>query len=106
MEAEVIVHLGGRAYTVKRLPILASKAWRDKLAGPFGEIAQTLTAAGTVELSQFVDIADLVRSMSGILLGSVDTMLDLLFDYAPALADDRKWIEENAYDDEALHAFS
>jgi hypothetical protein len=73
---------------------------------PFGELASALTAANTVEISQLADIAGLVRRMSGVLLGSVDLMLDLMFKYSQELADDREWIEQNAYDEEALHAFA
>jgi hypothetical protein len=106
MSKEITVTLGSKPYTVIALPIAASKAWREALAGPFGEIADALTQANTVEVHRFADIAVLVRQMSGVLLGSVDKMLDLLFSYSPALAAERQWIEENAYDEEALHAFA
>lgn len=106
MAKEIIVTLGGRDYKVSALPIAKAKAWRESLAVPFGELAGALTAANTVELNALGDIAGLVRRMSGVLLGSVDLMLDLMFQYAPELEKDREWIGQNAYDEEALYAFA
>ena len=106
MAKSVTVTLGGKAYTVAALPIRQSKVWRDKLAQPFTQITHALEGAGTVEINQFGDIAGLVRSLSGTLLGAIDTVLELMFDYSPELAADRDAIEENAYDEEALDAFA
>ena len=105
MPQQITVTLGGRQYSIEKLPIRQSQRWRQSLAEPFGEISQTLEAASLVEVDQLSDIAGLVRRASGVLLGSVDKMLDLLFAYSSALAADREYIEENAYDDEALAAF-
>ena len=70
---EITVNLGGRNYTVAALPIAQSKAWREKLAIPFGDLARTLTTASTFKDDNFKlsDISTIVQSMSGILLGSV-----------------------------------
>jgi len=108
MPRQIKVTLGGREYTLESLPIRQSKVWRDKLAVPFAMLSQAIQTAGVVELTvaQLPDISRLVRQFSGVLLGSVDTMLDLLFEYSSALRDDRDWIEENAYDEEALNAFT
>lgn len=105
MPQQITVTLGERQYTIDKLPIRQSKHWRQSLAEPFGEISQTLETASLVEVDQLGDIAGLVRRAAGVLLGSVDKMLDLLFAYSSALAADREYIEENAYDDEALAAF-
>jgi hypothetical protein len=106
MARQVKVKLGDRDYTIDMLPIGRSKVWRESLALPFGELTQALQTASVVEINQFGDIAGLVRQLSGTLLGSVDKMLDLLFQYSDTLAQDRAYIEENAFDDEALEAFS
>jgi hypothetical protein len=106
MSKQVTVNLGGREYVISALPIKQSKAWREQLAVPFGTLASALTSANTVEVNQFADIASLVRSMSGVLLGSVDMLLELMFSYSPDLESDREWIEENAFDEEALAAFA
>lgn len=108
MPRQVEVTLGGRKYTVVAPPIRQSKAWREKLAIPFASLTIALETAATAELDvrHLASISDLVKRFSGVLIGSIDTMLDLLFEYSPALASDREWIEENAYDDEALEAFT
>jgi len=105
MPKQIIVTLGGREYTIKTLPIRQSRKWREKLAGPFGELVDVLEGAGTIELNSWRDIAGLVRVLSGRIIGSVDLILDLLFDYSPELRADQEWIEENAYDEEAMAAF-
>jgi hypothetical protein len=106
MPKQVTVTLGGKQYTVSALPIAKAKAWRENLAVPFGTLVQTLTSANTVEINQFNEIAGLVQNFSGVLLGSVDLMLDLLFEYAEELRADKEWILQNAYDEEALGAFA
>lgn len=106
MAKEIIVKFGGRDFTVSALPIGPSKKWRDEVAGPFQELAVILKAANTVELNKLGDLSDVIQALSGTLLGAVDTMLDLLFSYSPALGKERAWIEENAYDEEALAAFA
>jgi hypothetical protein len=105
MPKTVQVSLGGKKYNVPALPIARSKAWRENLAVPFGTLAHALTTANTVEISAFTDIAGIVQQLSGVLLGSVDMMLDLLFEYSDEIRADKEWILANAYDEEALHAF-
>lgn len=108
MPREAKVTLGGRDYTIAAAPIRQSKLWREKLALPFSSLTIALETTSKVELDvgQLMDMADLVRRFSGVLIGSIDTMLDLIFEYSPVLEQDREWIEENAYDDEALEAFT
>ena len=106
MARQVTVKLGDKEYTIDMLPIGQSKKWRESLSQPFTELTQALETASIVEINQFGDIAGLVRKLSGTLLGSVDKMLDLMFEYAPQLAQDRDYIELNAFDDEALEAFT
>lgn len=102
---ETKVTLGGQSYTIKAMPIRQSKAWRAQLEGPFGELSAALEGAGKIELTSGSDIARLVRSFSGTLIGSIDLLLDFLFAYAPELAADRERIENESFDEEALSAF-
>lgn len=106
MSKETKVALGGQTYTIKALPIRQSKAWRAQLEGPFGELSTALEGAGAVDITSGGDIARLVRTFSGTLIGSIDILLDLLFAYSPELAADRERIEAEAYDEEALAAFA
>lgn len=102
----VSVTLGGKAYTVQALPIRESAAWRKRLQGPFAELATMLEGAGTIALTNGRDLAGVMRALSDTLLGSIDLLLALLFDYSPALREDRERIEAECYDDEAVLAFA
>jgi hypothetical protein len=104
MPKTITVMLGGRSYTVEALPIKASKAWRAQLAGPFGQLAATLEHAGEIDLTSGGDLSHLIQVLSDTLLGSIDLLQDLLFDYSPALVADRERIEAEAYDEEAMTA--
>jgi len=106
MPKTTTVELAGKSYTLQQKPIKAAKAWRDALRVPFGDLAATLEAADRIELTNGRDLAGLVQSLSGTLIGSVDILLDLLFAYSDELAGDRERIEAEAYDDEALAAFT
>ncbi len=105
MKSATVV-LGGQGYEVKALPIKQSKAWRSQLEGPFGALAGALEGAGQIDLGNGLDIGRLVRTLSGTLIGSIDLLMELLFAYSPELAADRKRIEEEAYDEEALIALT
>lgn len=104
MPKQITVTLGGQSYVIEALPIAASKAWRAKLAGPFGQLAATLAHAGEIDLTDGGALSNLIQVVSDTLLGSIDLLQDLLFAYSPVLAADRARIEATAYDDEAMHA--
>jgi hypothetical protein len=106
MPRTITVELAGQTYSIEALPIRQSKQWREKLAGPFSELTAILGGAAEINLTSGKDIAALVQTLSGTLIGSLDLLLDLLFDYAPTLEADRERIEAQAFDDEALHAFT
>jgi hypothetical protein len=101
-----LVDIGGKKYTIEALPMRPAKEWRAKLGGPFQQLASLLTSADTLELTNTRDMASIVDMFRGVLLGSIDLVLDLLFEYAPVLRADRERIEESGYDVEALEAFT
>lgn len=102
----VEVTLAGKTYTITELPSRKNAAWRKKLEKPFRELAKMLESAPETDISNLADIAGLVRSLSSMLVDSVDVIVELLFDYSPELRADRKRIEEEAYDSEILAAFT
>lgn len=97
------VILGGETYKVEQLPMRANKEWRDSLGAPVMQLIDLVQNFDDLELkaSDLLRITDVVKSL---LLGSMDTLLDALFRYSPALNADREHIEETAYDDEAIAA--
>jgi len=103
----VTVTLAGKAYQIEPLPMRPSRAFRERISGQIGGLAQALDTAGKgdVELSDLSGIAALIERLGGTLAGSVDLIADLLFDYSPALQADRERIEAEAFDEEIIAAF-
>lgn len=102
MPKTVAVTLNEKQYQITELRSRENAAWRKKLEEPFKGLAQTLEQAPETELTDTQALAGLVRSMSGLLLGSVDLVRDLLISYAPQLED----ALPEAYDSEILDAFT
>jgi len=101
----VIVELGGVAYTIHELPSRKSTAWRKKLEKPFSGLVSLLENGPDTDIDNLQDLATLIRSVSGLLIGSMDTIVDLLFEYSPPLKKSRKKIENEIYDSEIIEAF-
>ena len=102
----VDITLGGQAFTVRELPVRKNAGWRKALAKPFAELVQTLQTAPDSQIDNAQSLADLVKSLSGALIDSVDTIVELLISYSPELEQAREYLEENAYDSEILEAFA
>lgn len=102
---EVKVTLGGKDYGVKPLRYRESKAWRETLAGPLGQILSLLRDGPNVELTDLQAVAELVNVAGQTVLTAPDLVLDCLMDYSPELAADRSRIEQEAYDAEIVTAF-
>jgi hypothetical protein len=100
------VVLGGQTFTVRELPVRKNAGWRKQLAEPFAELVQRLAAAPEAKIDDAKSLADLVQSLSGVLIGSIDTLVDLLLAYSPELTHVREFVEENAYDSEIMEAFT
>jgi len=101
----VIVKLAGREYEIKPLPIRPAREIRQRLTEPLIQVIEMLrNAPAKTDLSDAQGIGELLGSVKTILVGSIDLCLDLLFSYSPELKADQEYIENNAYDDEALKA--
>lgn len=132
MPKQVTVKLGGREYTIAEKPMGVNGAWRKKLRAT--SVMQLFESLDGLVDDLVVAIADVRRessagengdSVEGFrfdigkmfavlrnlptlvngLASSVDDIIDLLFDYEPKLRTERKWLEENAYDEEVIAAF-
>jgi len=99
MPKSVTVTLDGKEYTITEKRSRENAAWRVKLEGPFQDLAGLLESAPGTDLTDGQSLAALVRSLSGMLLGSIDTVTGLLAEYDPALP------LVDAYDSEILEAF-
>lgn len=98
----ITVTLGDQEHTIKELKSRANAAWRGKLEEPFAEVASLLESAPGTDISDGAALGGLVRSVSGLLLRSIDTVTSLLVEYAPELAGP----VAEAYDSEILEAFT
>lgn len=98
-------NLGNKDYEIQPLPIKESREWREKFQKPFREIIAAFRVAGNVEVTDGAEVASLLTAFSGILLGSTDKLIDMLFEYSSPLSADRDHIEANATNAEAISAF-
>jgi hypothetical protein len=94
---EVTVTLNGREYTVEELRRAESRRWRSLLEEHVADVVGCVDG----EVVTGDDLVQVLSTLSGKVLGSVDIIADLVVSYAPGLADPM----ENAYDSEVLAAF-
>ncbi len=109
MPESVTVTLAERQYLIKELPSRKNMAWRQALKEPFGDLVDALANAPALEVDSSAglqQLADLVRTLTSRVIGSIDLMRELLFDYSPSLAEDRDRIEVDGYDSEIVGAFT
>lgn len=102
MPKTIKVVLNETEHTITELRSRDNAAWRKKLEQPFADLAALLEGAPEVEITNLADLAGVVRSASGMLLRSIDTVKDLVLAYAPGLSG----ALDDAYDSEILEAFT
>jgi len=98
---EVTIKLGEREFVVPQLTIRNEAIWRQQAEvalAPFWE-ATTLMQ---LDISQPNDLRKMI-SQVGALMEPM-AALDAICAYAPQLAAEREWIEENTYSDEVFGA--
>ena len=100
MPKSIKVLLNDQEYTITEKRSRENAEWRKELGGPFSQLVDLLEMGPDVELNDLQSLANVVRSVSGLLLNSVDTIKGLLASYAemPDL--------DNAYDSEIVEAFT
>lgn len=126
MAKQVKVMLGGREYKISEKQMGVSGKWRDHLnksntmrifKSMDGAVAELVAVADSitegegpdnwndVNVNQVMKMAQLVPVLVNGLSGSIDEIIEMLFDYSPEIAGDKEWILENAFDREAVTAF-
>jgi hypothetical protein len=101
----VKITLGEKEYTIRERKSRQNAEWRRRLAEPFGELTEKLSGAGDVDITSREEVSGLIGSVTGLLFHSIDTVADLLFDYAPDLRAKKEEILDEAYDSEIVEAF-
>ena len=98
---EVTIALGGREFTAPQRTIRKEVEWR-KLAqealGPLWDATSLLQ----MDVNQPGDLRTMIDKVGALL--DPGAALDDICAYAPQLADERDWIEENTYSDEVFGA--
>lgn len=102
----ITVNLAGKEYELRALPIRQAREFRKKFTKPVEEMINVLGSASKTELSDVESMKGVVDAVKTILLGSIDLLVDLLFEYSAELNADRDTIEAQATDEEALAAFA
>ncbi len=98
----ITIQLGGRAFTVRQLPIRADAEWRAK-AKPMVEPVIEIAMQNGVPMPTPDRLAKL--AVVNAMLFEPMAMLDVIVAYAPEqLGAEQQWIEENAYPDEIMSA--
>lgn len=101
----VEITLGGEAFTIAELPVRPNAEWRKRLQPTFAALIDLIQRSPGIELSNPQHVADLLRSASGLFLGSLDTMTALTISYSPALTAKSEWVQEHACESEIMDAF-
>lgn len=123
MSKQVTITLGGKQYSIKEKPMGQNSAWRKKLRESRvmrlfesldGVVSQIMSLIEEVALGKKIADLDMAKTIGVArflptivdgLANSIDEIVELLFDYDAKLQAERKWIEANAYDAEAVAAF-
>lgn len=110
----IMLMLAGVEYQVEPLKVRQAKQFRQKIGAQLSGLTDLIAGAlrpttDAVRVDDLAGLADMIgevgQTLSQKLIGSTDLVADLLFEYSPALAEDRERIEEEAYDDEIIAAF-
>ena len=100
---EETLTLGGTPYVVRELPTKRNEAWRKQVMAELTGVADLIQTAPQTEMNA-AGVSQILRAVSGKIVGSVDILTGLLFAYSPELAADRERIEAECYDSELMDA--
>lgn len=95
------ITLSGNKHTVRELPSRKAAAWRKMVQEKLGDVAKMVESAPSTDITDGAALATLVRNVGSLVVGSTDVVVELLFEYAPALQES----DEDFYDSELVAAF-
>lgn len=111
---EIKVSVAGRDYEIPQLKIRASATWQAEVESDFGAIGGLMGLIGQATGDSFAEIqqqvkipevAAAVAKLQGMIMQSMGRVRALVYSYAPLLAADKDFIEENGYNDEIVAVF-
>jgi hypothetical protein len=112
----ITITLGDRTYTVQSLKFKAEREWRKKYDAPISNLITAVSTVKHLSTKQYEQTGELFKEIGMVLLSHADELLSALLnspdtcfeaicDYSPAIAADRAFVEENAYQEEIARAF-
>jgi hypothetical protein len=99
------VKLGEKEYTIRQAGFLRSRPWKKRLLDEVKPLFEGVTGAGDIVFNSASDILKLLPMAQSMFVEIPETLLDLLFAYAPELEADRALIEAHATDKQIFAAF-
>ena len=100
----ITVTLGDREFEVEALSIRESKSWRHKFSERLQPLLDILPTLPDVDITKPEELVKLTPVVQGLLTDYLDEAIEVLFEYSPALNEEREWIEDNATEKEAIAA--
>lgn len=97
----ITIVLGGKSFAVQQLTIRADAAWRETVKPIVDPIADLAMAA---QLNNPTPEKMMKLAMASSLFVDPLATINAVMAYSATLEDEREWIENNAYADEALTA--
>jgi len=112
----ITVEIGGRSYQVEALPIRKARIWRQHLEERMGGALAAFREVGALAMRNFEKPDELLVGATNTFLQqfgnlfttvvkSMDLIAECVFEFSPALAADREWVEEHGQDEEMTKAF-
>lgn len=99
----VTITLAGQTYTINELKTRDQRQWRKKLKAIIDDLGNQFNFDANMELTP-ASISQMVLAASQSLMGLPDQLVDLLFDYSPELAADKKRVMAECYESELTAA--
>ena len=96
-----------RVYQVKPRPRSGSRKFREGVGDVFDgldDLAAVIGAAIDTKGIQNINLDRVITTVKGLLSTKLDQALDLVFDYAPELQEDKDWINDHGFDDQFIAA--
>lgn len=108
---QTTITLGGRTYPITAKTMKGNREWRKLVMGPLKDVADAVLAARTLSLgsdlqASLPNLATLFGSVASLAVGSMDLLMDALFEYDETLKANRDAIELTATDEEGIQAFT
>jgi len=97
--------LGERDYEIREAGFSASKVWKKRLMAEVKPLFNTFSDAPNMTFETPADLMNLFPLVESIFVDGIETIFDLLLEYAPALKADQEYIETNATDHQIVSLF-